>query len=128
MYEMKQNEPRAGLGIYAGRNLHVMGIEISVECFEGIFADAKHDTLRVVALDGTGFEEIPFLVASMPTCTVMLHHQLMATGQVESHIEPDFPASDVDTYVLTAVTDNVVEQCEEIALQLGGNLIAGQRA
>jgi hypothetical protein len=128
MYEMKQDEPRAGLGIYAGRNLHVMGIEISVECFEGIFADTNHDTLRVVRLDGTGFEEIPFLVVSMPACTVMLHHQPMATGQVESHVEPDFPASDVDAHVLAAVTDHVVEQREEIALQLGGSLIAGQRA
>jgi hypothetical protein len=52
----------------------------------------------------------------------------MATGQVESHVEPDFPTSDVDTHVLAAVTDHVVEQREEIALQLGGSLIAGQRA
>ncbi|HXC83809.1 MAG TPA: hypothetical protein VNV62_18325 [Trebonia sp.] len=128
MYEVKQNELRAGLAIDTGRNLHVMGIEISVEYFEGIFADTNHNALRVVELDVTGFEKIPFLVLSMPARTVILHHQLAAAGQVEFHVEPDFPASDADMYVLTTVTDHEVEQREEVALLLGGSPIACQRA
>lgn len=127
---MEQDEPRAGLGIHASGNLHVIGNEITTaRRFKWMFPDTNHDALRaIVVLDVAGFEEIPFLVGAMPVCTVILHDQLVAAGQAEHHVEPDQPTSHRDAHVLAAVPDHVVEQLEEGALQLGGRLIAGQRA
>jgi hypothetical protein len=119
---MKKHEPGVCNRITAGRNLQVRGIQWR----KWVLPDSDHDASPVPPriLDQPCLTEVPFLLATVPVGTVILHHQHPTVRCLEHHVEPDRPGGE-STLVAMAGSNHIVEQREDLALKLGCCLIPG---
>jgi hypothetical protein len=119
---MKKHEPGTCKRITTGRHLNIKRIQRR----ERVFPDTNYDAPPVAPrlFDVPCFMEVPFLLIAVPVSAVILHDERPTARYREHHIEPNRPKCE-RALVTMARTNHAIEQCKDLALNLGSRLIAG---